>query len=108
LMGRGRGRTALGTPCRHSCTLDHPRPAEARRRELAAARHAPTSWIQRARIIAAGWDGADVAEVARRLGWHPKMVYTWLHWFNTGGIDGLADLPRPGVPGFRRRVGMSD
>ena len=89
--------------------LLHARPPatpEARRlRELATARHAPASWIQRARIIAAGWDGADVAEVARRLGWHPKTVYTWLHWFNTGGIDGLADLPRPGIP---RRLGEHD
>lgn len=107
-MRRGRVRTApghhAGTPTRPT-TRD---PAEERRlRELAAARHAPASSIQRGRIIAAGWDGADVAEVARRLGWHPKTVYTWLHWFNTGGIDGLADLPRPGVPGFRRRVGMS-
>src|SRR5215218_9195625 len=74
-------------------------PAEERRlRKLAAARHAPASWIQRARIIADSWDGASVAELARRLGCHPKTVSKWLHRFNTSGIDGLADLPRPGVP----------
>ena len=74
-------------------------PAEERRlRKLAAARHAPASWIQRARIITGSWDGASVAELARRLDCHPKTVYKWLHRFNTSGIDGLADLPRPGVP----------
>jgi len=67
-------------------------------RKLAAARHAPASLIQRARIITASWDGASVAELAQRLGCHTKTVYKWLHRFNTGGIDGLADLPRPGVP----------
>ena len=74
-------------------------PADERRlRKLAAARHAPASWIQRARIITGSWDGASVAELARRLDCHPKTVYKWLHRFNTSGIDGLADLPRPGVP----------
>src|SRR5215207_333886 len=74
-------------------------PAEERRlRKLAAARHAPASWIQRARIITGSWDGASVAELARRLDCHPKTVYKWLHRFNTSGIDGLTDLPRPGVP----------
>jgi transposase len=68
-------------------------------RRLAAARHAPASLIQRARIITASWDGASVPEVAQRLGCHPKTVYKWLHRFNqTHGIDGLADLPRPGLP----------
>jgi transposase len=71
-------------------------------RKLAAARHAPASLIQRARIITASWDGASVAELADRLGCHPKTVYKWLHRFNDGhgldGLDGLADLPRPGLP----------
>jgi transposase len=75
-------------------------PAEERTlRRLASARHAPASLIQRARIITASWDGASVAELADRLGCHPKTVYKWLHRFNAAqGIDGLADLPRPGVP----------
>ncbi len=75
-------------------------PAEERTlRRLASARHAPASLIQRARIITASWDGAGVAELAERLGCHPKTVYKWLHRFNeTHGIDGLADRPRPGLP----------
>jgi transposase len=79
-------------------------PAEERTlRRLASARHAPASLIQRARIITASWDGASVPELAQRLGCHPKTVYKWLHRFNQAhGIDGLADLPRPGLP---RRIG---
>ncbi len=68
-------------------------------RRLASARHAPASLIQRARIITASWDGASVAEIAQSSGCHPKTVYKWLHRFNqTHGLQGLADLPRPGVP----------
>jgi transposase len=74
-------------------------PAEERTlRKLAAARHAPASLIQRARIVTASWDGASVAEVAESLGCHPKTVYKWLHRFNADGLDGLGDLPRPGLP----------
>jgi transposase len=75
-------------------------PAEERTlRRLASARHAPASLIQRARIITGSWDGASVPELAQQLGCHPKTVYKWLQRFNqTHGIDGLADLPRPGLP----------
>jgi len=75
-------------------------PAEERTlRKLANARHAPASLIQRARIITASWDGASVPELAERLGCHPKTVYKWLHRFNDAhGLDGLADLPRVGLP----------
>ena len=74
-------------------------PAEERiLRKLASARHAPASLIQRARIITASWDGAGVGELAQSLGCHPKTVYKWLHRFNAQGLDGLGDLPRPGLP----------
>ena len=74
-------------------------PAEDRRlRKLARSRHAPASWIQRARIITASWDGATVTQVAQSVGCHPKTVSKWLHRFNAAGLDGLADLPRPGAP----------
>jgi transposase len=81
-------------------------PAEERTlRRLASARHAPASLIQRARIVTASWDGATVGEVAQRLGCHPKTVFKWLHRFNADGLDGLADLPRPGLP---RRISEHD
>jgi transposase len=74
-------------------------PTEERRiRRLAHARHAPASWLQRARIITLSWDGAQVGQIAAQLGCHPRTVYRWLHRFNTGGIDALGDLPRSGRP----------
>src|SRR5262245_19823334 len=74
-------------------------PAEDRRiRKLAAARHAPASWRQRARIVAASWEGATVTRIAAELDCHPKTVYRWLHRFNADGLDGLGDLPRSGRP----------
>jgi transposase len=78
-------------------------PTEERRiRRLAAARHAPASWLQRAPIITLSWDGAQVGQIAAQLGCHPRTVYRWLHRFNQGGIDDLGDLPRSGRP---RRLG---
>jgi transposase len=74
-------------------------PTEERRiRRLAHARHAPASWLQRARIITMSWDGAQVGQIAAQLGCHPRTVYRWLHRFNAGGIDDLGDLPRSGRP----------
>jgi len=62
--------------------------AEERRiRRLANARHAPASWLERARIVTLSWDGAQ-------LGCHPRTVYRWLHRLNAGGVDDLGDLPR--------------
>jgi transposase len=78
-------------------------PTEERRiRRLAAARHAPASWLQRARIVTLSWDGAQVGQIAAQLDCHPRTVYRWLHRFNQGGIDDLGDLPRSGRP---RRLG---
>jgi transposase len=71
---------------------------ERRIRRLAAARHAPASWLQRARIITLSWDGAQVGQIAAQLGCHPRTVHRWLHRFNQGGIDDLGDLPRSGRP----------
>jgi transposase len=75
---------------------------ERRIRRLAAARHAPASWLQRARIVTLSWDGAQVDQIAAQLGCHQRTVYRWLHRFNQGGIEGLGDLPRSGRP---RRLG---
>ncbi len=73
--------------------------AEERRiRRLAHARHAPASWLQRARIITLSWDGAQVGQIAAQLGCHQRTVYRWLHRFNAGGLDNLGDLPRSGRP----------
>src|SRR4029453_14454432 len=64
-------------------------------RKLASARHAPASLIQRARIVTGSWDGASVAELAQRLGCHPKTGYKWLHRLQEGPRIGGAGGPRP-------------
>jgi transposase len=67
-------------------------------RKLAASRHAPGDWIQRARMIAHSWDGARTAQIAAELGCHPQTVRERLHRFNAEGVDGLGDRPGPGRP----------
>jgi transposase len=74
---------------------------EGKVRRLAGARHAPTDWILRARIIVLSWEGNRVPAVASRLGGHHKTVRKRLHRFNAQGLDGLGD--RPGC-GRKRRI----
>jgi transposase len=65
-------------------------------RKLAASRHAPGDWIERARMIARSWDGLRTAAIAAELGCHPQTVRERLARFNTEGLDGLGDRPGPG------------
>jgi transposase len=65
-------------------------------RKLAASRHAPGDWIERARMIARSWDGLRTAAIAAELGCHPQTVRERLVRFNTEGLDGLGDRPGPG------------
>jgi transposase len=65
-------------------------------RKLAGARHAPTDWIMRAKMIAASWDGERTSTIAARLGCHMQTVRERLARFNAEGIDGLGDLPGAG------------
>jgi transposase len=75
---------------------------EARKiRRLAAARHAPADWSERARIVALSWDGLAVPAIAAETGCHQNTVRRWLHRFNAAGLDGLGD--RPGA-GRKRRI----
>jgi transposase len=67
-------------------------------RKLAASRHAPGDWIQRARMIAHSWDEARTTQIADQLGCHPQTVRERLHRFNAEGVDGLGDRPGPGRP----------
>jgi transposase len=97
---RGRVRNGIwGTPCRHSCTPDHP-PTPPKSAGCGSSPRPATRPPAGSSALAhhRKRDGARVADLARRLDCHPKTVSKWLHRFNTSGIDGLADLPRPGVP----------
>jgi transposase len=74
-------------------------PAEQRTvRKLAASRHAPGDWIQRARMIARSWDGARTTQIAAELGCHPQTVRQRLARFAAEGVDGLGDRPGGGRP----------
>jgi transposase len=74
-------------------------PAEERTvRRLAASRHAPGDWIQRARMITRSWDGARTTQIAAELGCHPQTVRERLARFAAEGVGGLADRPGGGRP----------
>jgi transposase len=65
-------------------------------RKLAASRHAPADWIQRARMIARSWEGLRTTAIAAELGCHPQTVRERLARFNAEGVDGLGDRPGAG------------
>jgi transposase len=52
----------------------------------------------RSKIVLACADGTANKDVAARLGVTPQMVGKWRARFVAGGLDGLADEPRPGQP----------
>lgn len=56
------------------------------------------SHAMRARIILALSQGCDVAEVAASLGLNEQTVYKWRGRYQTQGLAGLSDAPRPGQP----------
>jgi len=74
---------------------------ERRVRQLAASRHAPGDWIQRARMIVRSWAGWRTSAIAADLSCHPQTVRERLTRFNAEGLDGFAD--RPGA-GRKRRL----
>jgi transposase len=70
--------------------------AERTLRKLAASRHAPADWIQRAQMIVRSWAGARTTVIARELGVHPQTVRERIARFNAEGVDGLGDRPGAG------------
>ena len=65
-------------------------------RKLAVSRHGPADWIVHARMVARSWDGERVEAIAKELGCSPQTVRRRLHRFETEGIEGLGDRPKPG------------
>ena len=60
-------------------------------RKLAASRHAPGDWIERAKMIAWSWDGWRTTAMAAELQCHPQTVRERIVRFNAEGVDGLGD-----------------
>jgi transposase-like protein len=83
-------------------------PAERRDLEaLAAAHRTPQQVALRARIVLAASDGANNAEIARRLGIEADTARQWrMRWLGLAALpladlsvaERLADAPRPGGP----------
>ena len=65
---------------------------------LAHARIAPARQVERARIIELASRGWRVPAIAAELRLHEQTVRAWLTRFNTAGLAGLEDAPRPGRP----------
>jgi transposase len=76
----------------------HDEKEEKQVRKLAASRHGPADWILHARIVARSWDGERVEAIAKELQCNPQTVRRRLHRFDTEGIEGLGDRPKPGRP----------
>jgi transposase len=58
----------------------------------------PHSIAQRARIVLLAGDGLTNVAVAERVGVNHATVTKWRNRFLAGGLDALADEPRPGAP----------
>jgi transposase len=69
-----------------------------RLRALTRSSQAPAGHVQRARMVLLAADGLPNAEIARRVGMTRQTVISWRARYEAGGIDALADLPRPGRP----------
>ncbi|MGW5668990.1 IS630 family transposase, partial [Micromonospora sp. NPDC003776] len=71
---------------------------DARLRALTRSSAAPAGHVLRARMVLLAADGLPNAEIARRVGVTRQTVSSWRARYEAGGIDALADLPRPGRP----------
>lgn len=75
-------------------------------RKLAGSRHGPADWIQHAKMVVRSWEGKQVETIAQEVGCSPQTVRRRLHRFDTEGIEGLGDRPKPGRP--RRLTAQDD
>jgi hypothetical protein len=54
----------------------------------------------RALMVLLSLNGWTAVQIAALVGYDSATVRRWLARFNTGGLDALADRPRPGRPGW--------
>ena len=57
----------------------------------------------RGRILLLMADGWPISRIARTVPISRRFVYKWVARFLVLGLDGLADLPRPGAQGHRTK-----
>jgi len=65
---------------------------------LVRAGNTPRKVADRARIVLGFDQGLSSEEVASRTGFSQRTVYTWRRRFESSGVEGLLDRPRPGQP----------
>ena len=65
---------------------------------LLRAGNTPQKIVDRATIVLLVAAGLDVEEIAAQTGFSRNAVYRWRHRYETRGIEGLKDEPRPGRP----------
>jgi transposase len=65
---------------------------------LAHSRTASAREVERCKIIWFSAQGERVPAIAQRVGVHEQTVRDWIKRFNTQGLLGLQDRPRPGKP----------
>jgi len=53
---------------------------------------------ERAKIVLLSQEGLSAAAIGEKLGVARLTVYKWRHRFQEGGLEALADRPRPGQP----------
>ena len=65
---------------------------------LVRSRTAERRAVERARIVLAATEGRSAARVAVEVGCSERTVWKWRRRFETDGLAGLLDAPRPGRP----------
>jgi AcrR family transcriptional regulator/transposase len=58
----------------------------------------PAGLVQRATVVLLAAEGLPNAEIGRQVGTTRQTVIAWRARYEAGGLDALADLPRPGRP----------
>lgn len=76
--------------------LDDETRTELERRVRAAT--TPQRDLRRAMIVLLAAEGVASRQIAERVGMHQSHVAMWRQRFLADGLEGLADLPRPGAP----------
>ena len=78
--------------------LEVPRADQRELREWLRASNTRRSLAERARIVLLSQEGLSAAAIGEKLGVARLTVYKWRRRFQEGGLEALADRPRPGQP----------
>ena len=63
---------------------------------------------RRGRIILLVAEGLPITDIATTIGISRRFIYKWVQRFQTKGVEGLADKPRPGHRRVPRPAALAD